>query len=342
MRGPRTIHCLLVAAIAAASPLAAGADPLAPIVEKTQLERADIATIETYVKQRVRRLVDAGKDADARGKAREAILETASHRKASQAGLTAYAEAVANEIVGTVLGTDVFETTLDAVLILNAIDNPGTATALAQSLHSRHAAVRYRAALGIKRQHAALAGDPSAVDSVLRALKIAGAKERDELVLRAIYEAVDFCSTVKDFNRAADVADALVEILGARISQLEGGSRDEWRDEAGIAAAAACYPKASAEQQKRLIVLVHRYQRVLADRYAARDIASEYLPTLRRLALACDRAINRMIQSSNAAPPSRGLVDAMKPRPSADAVKAVEAVVADYAAVLSKDPWKLP
>ncbi len=340
MRGSFFISAVMLAVMWPG--VVASADPLATYVQKETIDRADMATIETHVKQRVRALVEAGKDAADRRRAHDTILETAQNRKATPAGLSAYAEAVASELSNAALNSDRFEVAFEGVIILSEMNHPNVASALAQALHSPHAAVRYRAATGLKALHEQLAKEGGAVGSILRSLRLVGAKERDELVLRAIYEAVDFCSDNASFSRANEVAEALDEILSSRLTQLENGARDEWRDEAGIVAAGAAYPSASPSQQQRLIGLIYRYQNNLLERYRSPDTASEYLRTLRRLAKVSDQVLARMMQASKVTPPSQKLEDALKPKPTDASIKAAEAVLAEVKSRLAGEPWKIP
>lgn len=314
-------------------------DSLDSIIKSKDISRSQEATMEAEVALRFRRLLDA-KSPDSRESARERIIKTASTPGASPAGLAAYAKICAAESINMVSGDSLDQGT-DGVIVLTSLENANTADALAEALKSRHAVVRLMAARGIVQLHAKLKDDASKCRRLLAALGRAGAAEQDSIVLRVIYQAIDFKAKNASFKHASESADALVAVLEARLSMLEGGLRDETSDESAVDAAMHSYGDAGKSTQSKLISAMSRYLAVCVDRYFDPDTASDYLPTLGRLAGRIDDAIRKMAADSKASISC----DKLKLSPKSagnkkqhdEAVKVVDCI----STALSGDPWNV-
>lgn len=290
MRQTRIILSLTTAWIAASAVPAAAQDAVAPYMKLDKLTRAQRAAIESEVAQRVRRLPDAGTDIDKREGARSRITRTATIEGATPAALEAYAEICSGELK-PLLDHDVFETASDAALVLLALDHPATSNALADGLQSRHSGVRIMCARALHRLHPKLASDADRCRAALRALGRAGARESDEHVLRVIYGAIDFKGSVRTFKQGAQSADAVADVLAARVAQLAAGSRDELKDEAALEVVARCFGDAEKGTRARLLDAVAGLLGHALIRYFDEDTAPEYLATLSRLIVQMDQVL---------------------------------------------------
>ncbi|RIK62184.1 MAG: hypothetical protein DCC65_17790 [Planctomycetota bacterium] len=320
----------------AATGRAAAQDPLVDQMKSPEISARQRATMEAEVSLRVKRLKDAGTNADLRDEAKSRILRTATVEGATKAALDVYAEICANELTSLITG-DTFETASEGVLILMELDNPATTDALIEGLGSKHAGVRLMAARAIQKLHAKLGNRSRAV---LRALGRAGARESDEFVLRVIYQAIDFKADVRNF-KAGDAAEALAMVLEARAAQLSGGSRDETRDEVGVEAAARCYEDASAGDKARLIGAVAIILESALSRYFDPDTAPEFLATLSRYIARIEEVIVDMAKASGV----NLSCDRLKLNPRATDKKKQQAdsekVLDCIRRALAGDPWKI-
>ncbi len=316
-------------------------DELEPIVRKDTLSASDRARIDTIVGQRVKRLEDAASDPRRRRDARDALIETSQVQNATPAGMEAYASACSSGLVSSLTSEDL-GLSLDAVQILQKIDHPRTADALAAGLRSPHAAVRYRSAAVLKGLQKRLAGDAATCRGILGALGRAGAEETNELALRAIYEAINFKSAGTEFKANDEMAAALLDIFAGRLDSLSRVGRDEWKDISGFEAAAACFKDASESRRKELVKSLYLFLANDVDRYAAESTSSEYLPTLVSATRAAEQALSRMIRDGGADPINSTISSSMNPRRSDADKKAVRDSLAALKAALDRTPWPAP
>ena len=317
-------------------------DRLEAIVTKRKITNRDRAKIEAEVAQRAKRLADAGKDDHRRNVAREILLKTSQISGTTQAGLDAYAEACASELA-SLTTSELFETSFDAISVLIELDNVNTAEALAAALRSRHAATRFRAARGLQRMHKKLANHQRACRKILRALGDAGAVEKQDVVLRVIYEAIDLSGDVKNPGAAEGCAHALNTVFESRLEQLESGKRNETVDLPGLRAAANCYAATNAEQKALLIGSVARFLTHTVDRYVAADTAEDHLPVLAKLIKTSEATIHSMIKASQKRPPSKKVGSVLNGRaPTSKTKQDARDALTDLAAILRGDPWNLP
>lgn len=332
----------VVLAVTAVSPRALAQDPLETIVTKRKIDNRDRATIETEVALRAKRLIDAGTDDDRRASARERLTTTCHTKGATTAGLDAYAGACADELA-SLTTSEAFEAGFDAISVLVELDNANAAPALAVALKSPHAAIRYRAARGLQRLHKKLAKSREACREILRALGDAGAAEQQEVVLKMIYEAIDFGADMQDPDLADGCARALDAVFGRRLAELKAGRRNETTDLRGYQAAAGSYAAAGAAQKTRLIGHMAGFLTHAVARYFAEDTAEDYLPTLAELISEAENVIHAMIKASKKREPSKRIGDVTKGRrPTPKMEQAAQAALADLKAVLKGDPWNLP
>lgn len=336
----RLLCASAVAMFMTMAPLSARAqDPLEETAKKAKITEADRAKIQTQVKSRIEKLVDAGKDGDQRQAARERLLAPSRIKGAGKEFLDIYAELCA-EGLKSYAPSEVMETGFDAVLVMAELNNPIAATALAVGLKSIHPATRMLAVRGILSLRKTLVADEKTAKSVLRILGEAGAEETQPLVLRLVYQAIDVSQEVKSELLADDAAKALNAVLAGRLSRLALGARDEADDEPGILAAGRLYPGASESQRRLLIGHLFKLLCRSVDRYYAADTADSYKPVLVATAKKIEDAVLEMIKASKARVPGKTVAEAMKKggrdRQSADAA------CRELQAILKGDPWKLP
>lgn len=331
----------------ALAPVFAGApafaqDALESIIKSATISGRQRATMEAELSQRIKRLADAGTNEPRRVEARDRLIRTAQAKGASKAGLDAYAEICAEEL-RPIMTNPLFDVAQDALLVLSALDNAFTAPAYAAALESPHAAIRLMAARGIQSMHKKLADRQSLCEDVLAALGRAGAAERNEHVLRVIYQAVNFPATVSKFKYADAAAAALNAIFTSRLQQLAGGSRDERRDAMGWAAVSACYSGAGSDQKALLMRNMAGFLQTVVHRYFDPDTGDEAHPALADAVDKIEKVIHDLMQASNVKPPANRLATRLKGRIS-NRKKAESEVQADLGAlmaILQKEPWNL-
>lgn len=340
---PRPVFLLTTAmavAVGMASPVAAR-DRLDSVVTKPTLSRQDSAVIKTEVADRVRKLVSAASDADARQKAVDTLVATVRLPQVSKPGLDVYTQACADAL-SPLMVDDELVVALSAVLALVALENVNTTDALSLALRSKHDAVRFKAARGLRTLHKDLAERQLACRTTLRALGRAGASEKVEVVLREIYGAIHFSADVPNFPYADECAAALSTVYAGRLDLLNGGSRDEWKEAPSFALAADCYAKAAPAQQTKLVQQLFGFLAIYVDRYCDDSTAKEYYPTIAGLIDDVEKVFRRMLQSSNVTLPSGRLSALAKPsKPDAGTRQQLRAALAALKEVLAKPPWNL-
>ncbi len=330
---------LLVIASAIGSP-ARGQDGLAGIVQKSSIGKSDRATIRSEVVQRANKLQKATPDPDRRASARKKLIQTAQTDGISAAGRDAYAQVCGEELAGLTTHAR-WQTGFDALDVLIALDNAHTAPALAAGLQSRHEVNRYRAAFGLHQLQNKL-GKNSDRRRILRALAEAGAAETQEIVLRRIYQAIDFSAAATNADLADACARALDTVLSSRLEQLRNGKRNETADTLGYAAAARCYAAAGASRQKMLISHMRGFLGHAVDRTFAADTAKTYRTTLAGLIRRCEDVIRGMIEASNQRAPGSRVGDAFKKGSQRKKERNARTALAALDAVLGGKPWRLP
>ncbi|MCG8404399.1 MAG: hypothetical protein MI923_04280 [Phycisphaerales bacterium] len=331
-------RCLVISVMTVLSVMSSvtfARDTLESIIKKSKLTDNDVIRIEQEVADRAKKLAEAGKKSERRKQAREVLLATVRINKASQAGLTAYAQACDSEL-GNLVTNSQLTVAFDAVLILVDLDSSETAKALARALLSEHPAVRYRAARGIQMLHKKIAVSQEASAMVLRALGRSGAMEKDEHVLRMIYEAINFHAGVRNFQHANESARALNEVLAGRVNQLKAGSRDEWKDKAGYEAAVDCYSGATPDQRRTLIKHMVRFLNNHLDRFFHEETAKRYLKTLKRHVKDVEKAIHEMMTESKVNPPSNLVGDHLRSKPSSKTERKARDAMAELTDALNK------
>lgn len=327
-----TAGMLLVPAISRAS------DELEPIVRKDALAASDRARIETIVAQRAKKLEDAADKPSSLRDARDFLIATATVDKATRSGLDAYAEACASALSPAITG-DKLALGLESIQVLLKIDSVRTSDALAGGLRSPFAAVRFRAASGLKSLHKQLASDTSACRGILSALGRAGAEETDEFALRAIYEAINFKADVPAFKACDEIAAALNEVFRSRLDSLRSIGRDEWKDIPGFEAAAACFKESNDSHRRELVRNLYRFLENAAERYAAEGTTDQYVPTLVSTTESAERALSTMAREGGASEITSSLSTSMKSKRTDASRKAVRDALKSLKSALSKTPW---
>lgn len=335
---------LWIAAVAAtvwAAP-ARAEDKLANIVKKQDLTSEDKARIDQEVEDRAKRVVDAAdKSPSDREDARNRLLDTLSVSGASDPALNYYADRCAHHL-GVLLLSNSRPAAEDAAMVIRAVGRPETAKALITGLRSPFESVQYHCAVGIKNLHQQIGGDRSLASDALQVLGDVGAKTNSEILLRVIYEAIDFAGAIPNFPLSDQEANALTQVMKARLERIELGSQDELKDSAGYKAAFDLgKTKTSVEAKRELLKVLAGMLDAHARRYGNRETYRDYLPTLRRLVEELERAIGALLQSEQTNMPSQTLSDVVKERPNASRAREAMAAVDDLRRVLKQPPWSI-
>lgn len=341
MQRSRCLSMIVLVVISAMSDAALARDKLESTIKKEKLSRRDRSEIETEVQTRAKKLAEAGDNSSRRKDARDALISTIRIKKASQAGIIAYAQACGDELANLVTNSK-FEIALDAAIVLVELANNQTAKALARALLSEHPAVRYLAARGIQQLHKDLAASQEDSVMVLKALGRAGASESDAIVLRMVYNAINFHADVQNYQFADDCARALNEVFATRTERLKNGSHDEWKDEMGYSAALDCYAKATRAQQRELIKHMVEFLKNHLDRYFDQETAQSYLRTLKSHVKEVESAIYRMMEASSIQPPSNRLSNLLRRNPTAKMESEAKAALAELTTLLERSGFLNP
>lgn len=335
-------RCLWVAAVAVtvwATP-ARAADKLESIVKQQDLSREDKARLDQEVQERAQRLVSAADETPGeREDARARLVETTRISGATDPALSYYAEQCANHL-SLVLLSDKRPAAEDAALVLRMVNRKETARSLVTGLRSPFEAVQYHCAVGIRNLHKQIADDRGLVTDALDALGDVGSKSRNEALLRAVYEAINFAGSIQNFPGSDQQANALAKVLKGRLKAIESGSQDEIKDAAGYQAALAIgQVKTSIEAKRELLAILVDMLEAQALRYA--DTNKDYFPTLGRLVSQLEQAIHQILRSENTNPPSQTVTSIVKERPSKSRASAALAAVNELRSIMKRDPWRV-
>ncbi len=336
---PSAIVIFAAAAIGPSTALAQ--DRLASIITKQKLTRQDIAQIEAEVPERARKLADAASNERERTRARERLLSTARTQGATKAALDVYAEVCSKELESAAASQN-FTVGFDAVGVLIELDHPNASGALAKGLTSPHAAVRYRAARGLRLLQSKFKDDESKCRTIIRALAAAGATERDPAVLGMIYQAINFYPDVPDFKFGDESARALNVLLEGRLKRLREGGLDESLDLPAFDLAVACHAAAAEPERIRLAqhlapFLSHAVLRYL-DGHASEE-QSAYLSTVvKRM----EESMHALIKSSKKSVPKTSLASELASKSAPERKRqAVRAALDELSNILKGEPWNL-
>ncbi len=316
-------------------------DSVTETLRKATLTPQDRGTLEAEVSQRVKRTFGGSTPVNL-NEARDRLAKPAKEKDVSKEGLNVYSEIVAAELEGPAASEDL-NTSLTAVLILEDLESAPTVGALIAATKNKHPAVRYAATRGIANLRSKIKDDESTCRKALAALGEAGAKEKDEHVRRRIYQALNVKEAAADFKHMEPVAAALNAVMSARITELAGGSHDEYRDEEAVAAAAGCYAGCSARQQAALVGNLYSLLGHTVDHYFDAGTAPEALPTIARLAQRYEKGLTDMMKAAKVSAPSKQVSDLL--RAGADRQKAekdARAALDDLHKTLRGEPWRLP
>jgi len=330
----------VVFALAAAPAPSLAQDRLDPIAKKAKLGSRDRAEIAAEVADRAGRLAQVGTDPDLRSRARDRLIATARIKGATKEFLDVYSEACATELE-PLTTREAFETGFDAVWVLVDLDHPRTAGALAAALKSAQAPTRLRAARGLQMLQKRIAADDKTCQVVCRALGEAGADEREETVLRVIYEAIDFGAEVKGGKLAEECARALNSILAGRVRRLKAGDRNETVDQPAVALAVRCFAGASEAQQKQLLANLTALLSHAVDRYFAADTAEGYLAALADVVKKTEAAIHDLMKASKGKPPNDTVAAAIGKSKNPKNEQPARTALKDLKTALQGDPWNI-
>ena len=317
----------------------AKAQDIGTILKKPAISAVDRGVLETELGQRVKRLFGNAAALTATD-ARTKLVQPTKEKDVTKAGLDAYADVLAGEL-DRYVGQPEFNQALVATLVLKELESVKTVDSLVTALKSPHRAVRFAAVQGLQALRPRFKDDETVAGSVLTALGKAGADEKDEQVLRRVYETLNFKTVAAEFKFNDQAAAALSEIFAARLRQLAGGMRDEYRDEEGYAAAASCYPGASPARQAALIGALYGFLRISLDHYFDSDVPPEAVPVVIRRIQRLEKAIGDMISASKGTPP-RSIAERLKSGDRQKQEKEARAGLEELHGILKGEPWKLP
>ncbi|MEK6642500.1 MAG: hypothetical protein AABZ08_01210 [Planctomycetota bacterium] len=333
---------VLVVAVLAIPSVLCAQDSLAEALKKKTLSSQDRATLEAEVGQRVKRTF-GGTGGVILSDARDRLVKPTKEKDVTKEGVAAYAEILAGELETHCTSEDL-NTAMAAVIVLDELESAPTAGALVAATKNKHSAVRYSAVRGLLNLRAKIKDDETACRMVLAALGEAGAKEKDEHVLRRIYQAINFKDVATDFKSMDFAAVALNSIMATRNAELAGGNHDEYRDEDAIAAAVGCYAGASDRQKAALVGNLHAFLAHTVDHYFDPGTTTEALGTIAKLAQRFEKGLTDMMKASKVSPPGNPIADMLKGS-GADRQKAekdVRAGLEELRKTLRGDPWRLP
>lgn len=336
---PSAIVLFAAAAIGPSTALAQ--DRLASIITKQKLTRQDIAQIEAEVPDRAKKLADAASNEKERVKARDRLLGTVKTQGATKAGLDAYVE-VCSKFLESSAASETFTVGFDAVGVLVELNHPNTTEALAKGLGSPHAAVRYKAAKGLRLLQGKIKGDESKCKSAIRALAAAGAAERDPVVLGVIYQAINFYPEDPEFKFGAECASALSVLLEGRLRRLHEGGLDETLDLPAFDLAAACQAAADEPERVRLVRHLAPFLSSAARRYLDGQTSEESAQSLSATVKRMEECLHGLIAASKKSPPRASLAGELASKAATERKQqAVRAALDELTTILKGDPWNL-
>lgn len=338
-----TISLVVAFCAAAAMPsIARAQSSLEGLLKKTSLNREEKATLEAEVKNKVKQLVDAP-NAQALGDRRDFLLKLTRTSGMTPAGLAALADAAADPLQ-YVAAAEVFDAAYAATLVLVELKHASAVKPMVAVLASEFPAVRYLAARGLKGAMPVLQASAADLTAALDGLAQRGAKERDPIVLRAIYDAIDLHAAGVNTKYGDACAAALAAVFRGRQGALIAGSRDESKDLRGIAASSACYEKAAEDGRVQLAAAMAGLLDHCVNRYFDPDTSTEARPGLADIAAEQEKALRQFIKASGVKEPGKTVAAVLKSQ-SADLAKQeadARAVLEEIRKILRGDPWKLP
>lgn len=346
MRGTRWWLASFAIALTVGRALAQPAE-IVQISTQNQFSSADISRLAGWLEETAVRFSKA-RDQKERQRVTSQLTKLIDDEKATREFKARFGTEMAKAYRPLIGGTEL-DPALDIVVLLDRLPFAGTQSAMIAALASPHAAVRYRGAEGLRKLRGSLR-QASEYEPVIDALAQAGAAETDPLVLRRIYEALDFLAVVRDFTGAEQVAKGISTVLEARLATLQqtGGRRPE-ADIPGFAAAARAFAALTdgTALKRRLATDLARFLAFYANRYGQLGPAGGGT-SLREVAKACEDALAAMLRALDGAPspPPEPQRVATRITAGADA-KAVQQSLAawiggDKPGALNADPLKLP
>lgn len=317
------------------------ADALSDLMKSAALGNAERARIDTIVSERADRLRETGGDQGKRNDAREGLINPAQTSGATPEALAFYAEVVGQHLSPLLVGAD-RSAANDAALILRRVNQKQTINSLITGVSSPFESVQFQCVAAIRDLHPAIAEDGEICRDVLRALAKAGGSTSNAPLLRAIYGAANFAGTSPKYSLFDEQVTALIAILNARIDRLQTGARDEIKDIPGLEALGAAAPKAGKVARKNAMPVLAFYYRLVAERYSDRDVADEYISTVRRLAEAVEKAIVDVLRAEQIQPPSTSYRSTLELRRTRESVEGTNKASEQMMELLRKPPFELP
>ncbi|GJQ27478.1 MAG: hypothetical protein HBSAPP02_25100 [Phycisphaerae bacterium] len=329
-------------AVVLASPFAQAQSSLETLLKKASLNREEKATLEAEIKNKVKQLVDAP-NAQALTDRRDFLLKLTRTSGMTPAGLAALADAAA-EPLQIVAAGDAFDAAYAATVVLVELKHPRAVGAMVAVLASEFPAVRYMAARGLKSTMPQLQASPGEFTTALEGLAQRGTKERDPIVLRALYDAIDVHAAGINAKNGDACATALATVFRGRLDALASGSRDESKDLRGIAASTPCYEKAGEDGRVQLAAAMAGLLDHCINRYFDPDTSVEARPGLADVAAEQEKALRQFMKTSGVKEPGKTVAAVLKSQ-STDLAKQetdARAALEEIRRILRGDPWKLP
>ncbi len=342
MKRLSTISLVVVLCAYAVAPSAQAQSSLENLLKKPSLNREEKATLEAEVKNKVKQLIDAP-NAQALADRRDFLLKLARASGMTPAGRAALAGAAA-EPLQIVAAGEAFDAAFAASSVLIELKHAGAVGAMVAVLASEFPAVRYMAARGLKNTMPQIQTSAGEFASALNGLSQHGAKERDPVVLRMIYDAIDVHAAGINIKDGDSCAEALAAVFRGRLESLAAGSRDESKDLRGIAASTACYEKAAEAGRVQLAAAMAGLLDHCVNRYFDPDTSVESRPGLADVAAEQEKALRQFMKTSGVKEPGKTVAAVLKAR-SADLAKQeteARAALDEIRKILRGEPWKLP
>ncbi len=227
------------------------------------------------------------------------------------------------------------------VRVLAQLAHTSAFAAFAKALGHVNAGARYWAAAGIASLHGKLS--PGDVQTAIDALRQAGEKENESLVVRQIYLALGFDV------RVDDTTSATLAVLNARITRYLT-SRTRWADAelAALEVLGKWEPKLPDRAKVRIVQTLAKLLRVAWGRYANAEKDTPTRANIERVIEDAEALLKRIVRDRTPATKLPDMAGAMKDEPKTRKIDAMKLALNEWAGteriegLLNREPWNVP
>lgn len=287
------------------TPAAQDSADLTAILAKNVLSDEDRARLRSYIEQRVA-AITAGSDAS---------KASAELRSAYATGTPAFRQAMAGlalELFAQPIREAQPVAASQLLAILTTYNDVNAARLFVDLLKDPRPGIRTSAAVGLRNLRAALVSAGGAgLTEAIDALRAAGKKETAGPVLREIYAALNYPAAAPGFGDAKTVAQAVLEVIEARVPQYESGAvAAPGADTAGLGLAGGLAASLDDAERDRLIVATAKIFRsavvqYITELHEVKPETSSALQVQRRdetetLILECEKLLTALVKTSSA------------------------------------------